>query len=72
MQFWGVGDADVTTFLTSNPYDQANWKNIVGTQKWVALYNQGLQGWFERTWLNFTKPNGDPFSGHPIQYLIIR
>lgn len=65
MQFWGVGDADVTTFLTSNPYDQANWKNIVGTQKWVALYNQGLQGWFERTRLNFTKPNGDPFFRAP-------
>ncbi|MBX3254853.1 MAG: SusD/RagB family nutrient-binding outer membrane lipoprotein [Chitinophagaceae bacterium] len=65
MQFWGVGDADIAAFLTANPYDQANWKNIIGPQKWVALYNQGLQGWFERTRLNFTKPNGDPFFRAP-------
>ncbi|MBX2923085.1 MAG: SusD/RagB family nutrient-binding outer membrane lipoprotein [Chitinophagaceae bacterium] len=65
MQFWGVGDADATAFLANNPYDQANWKNIIGTQKWVALYNQGLQGWFERNRLNFTKPNGDPFFRAP-------
>lgn len=65
MQFWGVGNADANTFLAANPFDQANWKNIIGTQKWVALYNQGLQGWFERTRLNFTKPNGDPFFRAP-------
>jgi hypothetical protein len=60
MQFWGVTNAaDITTFITNNPYDDANWKNIIGTQKWVALYNQGLQAWFERTRLNFIKPNGD-------------
>ncbi len=59
MQFWGVSDADANTFLINNPYDQANWKNIIGTQKWVALYNQGLQGWFTRTRLNFKKPNGE-------------
>lgn len=61
MSFWGVSDADATTFIAANPYDASNWKNIIGTQKWVALYNQGLQGWFERNRLNFTKPNGDPF-----------
>ncbi|MBN8786268.1 MAG: SusD/RagB family nutrient-binding outer membrane lipoprotein [Terrimonas sp.] len=61
MSFWGVDETAANTFITNNPYDQANWKNIIGTQKWVALYNQGLQGWFERTRLNFTKPNGDPF-----------
>ncbi|MFT3748556.1 MAG: SusD/RagB family nutrient-binding outer membrane lipoprotein [Agriterribacter sp.] len=66
MSFWGVtNNADIAAFITANPYDQANWKNIIGTQKWVALYNQGLQGWFERTRLNFTKPNGDTFFRAP-------
>ncbi|MGN6493670.1 MAG: SusD/RagB family nutrient-binding outer membrane lipoprotein [Agriterribacter sp.] len=69
MQFWGVSEPDITTFLNNNPYDQANWKNIIGTQKWVALYNQGLQGWFERTRLDFTKPNGDPLFVAPLTIL---
>ena len=61
MKFWGVSDADADAFLLANPYDQSNWKNIIGSQKWVALYNQGLQGWFERTRLDFKKPNGEDF-----------
>ncbi len=69
MQFWGVSEGDANTFLDNNPYDQANWKNIIGSQKWVALYNQGLQGWFERTRLDFTKPNGDDFFIAPTTIL---
>lgn len=65
MKFWGVDDANATTFLSENPYDAANWKNIIGTQKWVALYNQGLQGWFERTRLDFKKPDGTAFFRAP-------
>jgi hypothetical protein len=61
MSFWGVEDSEADDFLMDNPFDQADWKNSIGTQKWVALYNQGMQGWFERTRLNFTKPNGNEF-----------
>ena len=42
MKFWGVGDAAIQTFLDDNPYDASNWKNIIGTQKWIALYNRTL------------------------------
>jgi hypothetical protein len=69
MKFWGVSDTDADAFLIANPYDQANWKNIIGSQKWVALYNQGLQGWFERTRLDFKKPNGDDFFVIPATIL---
>lgn len=65
MKFWGVDDTDAAAFITNNPYDASNWKNIIGTQKWVALYNQGLQGWFERTRLDFKKPNGNDFFRAP-------
>lgn len=70
MQFWGVTDAAVVdAFITANPYDQANWKNIIGSQKWVALFNQGLQAWFERNRLDFKKPNGDDFFVAPATIL---
>lgn len=65
MEFWGVTEEEADAFLEDNPFEQANWKNIIGTQKWVALYNQGLQGWFERNRLKFTKPNGDDFFVKP-------
>ena len=58
MSFWGVNDQDAETFLKNNPYTASNWKDVIGTQKWLALYNQGLQAWFERTRLNFKKPDG--------------
>jgi hypothetical protein len=69
MAFWGVNTEDAEDFLTQNPYDEANWKNIIGTQKWVALYNQGLQGWFERNRLNFKKPDGEDFFIAPATIL---
>ncbi len=70
MQFWGVTEAsEVDAFIANNPYDQANWKNIIGSQKWVALYNQGLQGWFERTRLDFKKPDGSDFFIAPTTIL---
>lgn len=69
MRFWGVTDEEGTAFLAAHPYDQANWKNIIGSQKWVALYNQGMEGWFERTRLDFKKPNGDEFFIKPATIL---
>ena len=29
------------------------WKSIIGEQKWLALYNQGIQGWIEYRRLDF-------------------
>ena len=60
MTFWGVSEAEQTAFLKQNPYSNGNWRDVIGTQKWLALYNQGLQGWFERTRLDFKKPDGSP------------
>lgn len=59
MQFWEVTEEETNDFLEANPYDESDWKNIIGAQKWVALYNQGMQGWFERTRLNFKKQVGE-------------
>lgn len=69
MKFWGVSDADIQTYLDNNPYDPAKWKDVIGTQKWLSLYNQGLQGWFERNRLNFNKPDGSAFFIAPTTIL---
>ena len=40
---WGAGDA--TTYLTANPYNSANWKQSIGNEAWLAMYNQPIVSW---------------------------
>ncbi|MFC5410160.1 SusD/RagB family nutrient-binding outer membrane lipoprotein [Larkinella bovis] len=59
MTQWGITDAKaIATYLESVPYKAGDWKNVIGTQKWLALYMQGLQAWFERLRLDPKKPDG--------------
>lgn len=51
MEQWGVSGND---YIAAHPYDAANWKEVIGRQKWVALYTQGLQAWSE--WRRFDFP----------------
>lgn len=75
MEFWGVTDATVISdYITNNPYDSGDWKNVLGTQKWLALYMQGLQGFFEYNRLDFKQPGGAdlfvmPADGSPFTSL---
>ena len=47
MEFWGVEQADADAYAAANTYNACNWKNSIGTAKWVALYMQGQEGWAE-------------------------
>ncbi|GAA4849650.1 SusD/RagB family nutrient-binding outer membrane lipoprotein [Algivirga pacifica] len=47
MAQWGVDQADADAYLAAHPYDAANYKEVIGTEKWVALYSQGLEAWAE-------------------------
>ncbi len=40
---WGAGDA--TTYITAHPYSQATWKQSIGNEAWVAMYNQPITSW---------------------------
>ena len=42
---WGKTAADATAYLAANPYDATNWKKSIGTEAWVAMYNQPLTSW---------------------------
>jgi len=44
MLTWGVDPADVATYLATVPPASAK---TVGEQKWLGMYMQGNQGWFE-------------------------
>lgn len=62
MEQWNVADNNftITEYLSKVPYNAGKWKNVIGTQKWIALYMQGLQAWMERLRLDFRKPDGKP------------
>lgn len=61
-----ITDAAVETYIANVPYVAADWRNVIGTQKWLALYPQGFQAWFERTRLHFSKPGGQPLFIAPV------
>ncbi|OMP79509.1 SusD/RagB family nutrient-binding outer membrane lipoprotein [[Flexibacter] sp. ATCC 35208] len=65
MEYWGVTDG-VDEYLATLPYTGGEWKNVIGTQKWLSLYPQGFQAWFERIRLNFTKPDGSDLFIAPV------
>lgn len=62
MHFAGVGEANITAYLKKVPYNAAKWKDSIGSQKWIAMYTQGIQGWLERLRLDFK----DPITGKAI------
>jgi hypothetical protein len=58
MEYWGVDDADIDAYLAqpSVAYATADgdWKQKIGTQEWIALYNRGFEGWTAWRRLDFT------------------
>ncbi|ANE49300.1 SusD/RagB family nutrient-binding outer membrane lipoprotein [Flavisolibacter tropicus] len=47
--YWGNTAADATAYLAQPgvAYNSANWKQLIGEQKWLALYNRGWESWIE-------------------------
>lgn len=61
MAQWGITDSKaVTTYLEKVPYKADSWKNVIGSQKWLGMYMQGIQSWLERLRLDPKKPDGTP------------
>ncbi len=52
-------------------YDASNWKKTIGTQKWIAMYNRGVEGWTEWRRLDFPElnvPEKMTYSDIPVRY----
>ena len=47
---WGGTTSEATTYLLQPGvvYVSANWKQLIGEQKWIALYNRGWDAWIEQ------------------------
>lgn len=60
----GVSSADTTAFLTANPYDASNWKKSIGTQAWIALFDNAYPAW------NFTRRLDYPILKNPGSSLL--
>lgn len=68
--YWGGTETEAETYLAANPYDAANWKESIGTQKWIALYNQGVEAWAEWRRLDFpilNIPEGMTYDDIPVR-----
>ena len=72
--FWGGTAADATAYLAqpSVAYSTAvgTWKQKIGTQKWIALFDRPYEGWTELRRLDFPVlplPTGAK-SGFPNRY----
>lgn len=62
MEYWGVADADITSYLAQADVAYATaagtFRQKIGTQKWIALYLRGLQAWTE--WRRLDHPILNP------------
>ncbi|SEH27753.1 SusD/RagB family nutrient-binding outer membrane lipoprotein [Chryseobacterium culicis] len=55
----GVTSADTGAYLLANPYNASNWKQSIGVQAWIAMFNKGLACW------NFTRRLDYPILVNP-------
>jgi hypothetical protein len=63
--WWGGTTTQANTYLAQPgvAYNSANWKQLIGEQKWLALYNRGWDEWIEWRRLDYpqlvTPPTAD-------------
>jgi hypothetical protein len=60
LQQFGIADAAITTYLgqAEVQYDAGNFRKSIGTQKWIALFGQGIEAFSE--WRRLDYPQLTP------------
>ncbi|TDH27075.1 SusD/RagB family nutrient-binding outer membrane lipoprotein [Segetibacter sp. 3557_3] len=72
--FWGGTEAAAGTYLSqpglSYTTAPGNYKQKIGTQKWIALYNRPVEGWTEVRRLDYPvlPPPANPDSEYPTRF----
>jgi len=74
IMFWGGTEAEADAYIASGPvaYNQNNWKELIGTQKWLALYNRGIEAWAEWKRLDYPElnvPEGMVYGDIPLRFV---
>lgn len=59
MQENGISPADTASYLAANPYNAIDWKQSIGVQAWIAMFNKGFACW------NFTRRLDNPVLVNP-------
>lgn len=74
MDYWGVPAGETTTYLARPDVNytitSSNYKQRIGEQKWLALYNRGYEAWVEQKRLDhpvFT-PAVNARNPYPVRY----
>ena len=70
--YWGGTEAEASAYMSHPgvPYSAAKWKQSIGIQKWIALYNRGWDAWIEWRRLDYPllDPAVDAVSDIPLRY----
>ncbi|HEX2605951.1 MAG TPA: SusD/RagB family nutrient-binding outer membrane lipoprotein [Flavisolibacter sp.] len=70
--YWGGTTAEATAYLAqpSVAYNPALYKQRIGIQKWIALYNRGWDAWIEWRRLDYPQldPANDALSDIPVRF----
>jgi len=73
--YYGGTAADAATYLAQADVAYATapgtWKEKIGTQKWLGMYNRGVEGWSEWRRLDFpilNVPEGMTYGDIPVRY----
>ncbi|MEN8251085.1 MAG: SusD/RagB family nutrient-binding outer membrane lipoprotein [Bacteroidota bacterium] len=53
MEYNNVDSDKIDAYMATITYDAANWREEIATQKWIALFGQGIQAWAEWRRLDF-------------------
>ncbi len=74
MQYWGVDAASIATYLAQPSVNYAtatgNYKQKIGTQEWIAMYNNAWAEWTDWRRLDFPvlTPPAQAVSPVPVRY----
>ena len=73
--YWGGSTVDATTYLARPTVNYAtatgSYKQKIGEQKWIALYNRGFDAWTEWRRLDFpvlNVPEGLTYADIPVRF----
>jgi hypothetical protein len=75
LEHWKVSAEDIATYLAQPTVayttSTGTWKQKIGTQKWIALYDEGYESYAEWRRLDFpilTPPQDMTYSDIPVRY----
>jgi len=67
MNYWGIEDqAAIDDYIAANPYNDSNWKESLGWQKWIAFYMNGPQAWAEWRRLDYPELEVPAAATNPV------